>query len=263
MKIVVALAAALVVDASYITASASSAEVFKTATLLKTLSVNSLITGEMGVGKKSLAQYILPDAAVIDASNLDELLTTLQSVNQVIITNLENSPNINKVLDSVNSNNIRIVATAKSSYYQESIDKFFSIKFDIPPLAQREEDVKELIEKFTKEASNIFSIDYDFNIESFTPDLSQNANSLRRQVMISYLLQDIKESELISIIESYLVDKLGSNNDYKNFLHLYEVPLIKAGLYRFKSQLQLSDKLGLNRNTLRKKIADNEKYMKD
>jgi len=259
--VVVELVAALVVDASYITASASSAEAFKTATLLKTLSVNSLITGEIGVGKKSLAQYILPDAALIDASNLDELLTTLQSVNQVIITNLENSPNINKVLDFVNENNIRVIATAKSSYYHETIDKIFSIKFDIPPLSQREEDIEELIQKFTKEASNIFSINYDFNLESFTPDLSQNANSLRRQVMISYLLQDIKESELIGIIEAYLVDKLGSNNDYKSFLHLYEVPLIKAGLHRFKSQLQLSDKLGLNRNTLRKKIADNEQYL--
>jgi len=107
----------------------------------------------------------------------------------------------------------------------------------------------------------MFSINYDFNLESFTPDLSQNVNSLRRQVMISYLLQDIKESELIGIIEAYLVDKLGSNNDYKSFLHLYEVPLIKAGLHRFKSQLQLSDKLGLNRNTLRKKIVDNKQYL--
>ena len=250
-------------DANYITASASSAEAFKTATLLKTLNVNSLITGEVGVGKKSLAQYILPDAAIIDASNLDELLTTLQSVSQVIITNLENSPNINKILNLVDSKNIRVVATAKSSYYHEIIDKLFSIKFDIPPLQQRKEDIKELIQKFTKEASHMFSINYDFNLDSFTPDLSQNANSLRRQVMISYLLQDIKESELIGIIEAYLVDKLGSNNDYKDFLHIYEVPLIKAGLHRFKSQLQLSDKLGLNRNTLRKKIADNEKYMKD
>lgn len=261
MKIVVVLAMALVVDASFITASASSAEAFKTATLLKTLSVNSLITGEVGVGKKSLAQYILPDAVLIDASNLDELLTTLKSVNQVIIANLENSPNINKVLDFLSENNIRVIATAKSSYYHEQIDKIFSIKFDIPPLSKREEDIEELIQKFTKEASHMFSINYDFNLESFTPDLSQNVNSLRRQVMISYLLQDIKESELIGIIEAYLVDKLGSNNDYKSFLHIYEAPLIKAGLHRFKSQLQLSDKLGLNRNTLRKKIVDNKQYL--
>lgn len=253
--------AMLVVDASYITASASSAQAFKTATLLKTLSVNSLITGEVGVGKKSLAQYILPDAPTIDASDFEELLTTLESVNKIVITNLENSPNIKKVFDIVIQNNIRVIATAKSSYYNEAADKLFSIKFDIPPLCQRLEDVELLVEKFTKEASKLFQTNEDFNIKNFEPDLSKNSNSLRRQVMINYLLQDIKDIELIDILQNYFVDKLGSNSDYKNFLYLYEVPLIKAGLGRFKSQLQLSDKLGLNRNTLRKKIADNKEYL--
>jgi DNA-binding NtrC family response regulator len=259
IKIVVV---ALVVRTSYVTASASSAEAFKTATLLKTLSVNSLITGEAGVGKKSLASYILPDAVMLDASNYDELLTTLESVNKIIITNLENSPNIKKVLDIVSSKNIRVIATAKSSYYNEVADNLFSIKFDIPPLSQRLEDVEELVEKFTKEASLLFSTNEEFNMKNFKPDLSQNSNSLRRQVMISYLLQDIKDSELMDIMQNYLTDRLGSNSDYKNFLHLYEAPLIKAGLNRFKSQLQLADKLGLNRNTLRKKIADNSEYLK-
>lgn len=251
----------LVVDANYITQSASSAEAFKTATLLKTLSVNSLITGEKGVGKKSLAQYILPNAIVLDAFHMEELLTTLESVNEIIITNLENSPNIKTILDIISSKNIRVIATAKSSYHNELVEKLFSIKFDIPPLSQRQEDVSELIQKFTKEASNLFCTNEEFNLENFEPDLSKNAISLRRQVMLSYLLQDIQEKELMDIIESYILDKLGSNNDYKNFLHLYEAPLIKAGLSKFKSQLQLSDKLGLNRNTLRKKISDNEKYL--
>ena len=251
----------VVVDTSYITASASSAEAFKTATLLKTLSVNSLITGEAGVGKKSLAHYILPDAPILDASNLDELLTTLESVTEIIITNLENSPNIKKVLDIVTLNNIRVIATAKSSYYNEVVDSVFSIKFDIPPLSQRLEDVQLLVQKFTKEASLLFSTNEEFNMKNFIPDLSQNSNSLRRQVMISYLLQDINDIELMDIMQNFLVDRLGSNSDYKNFLHLYEAPLIKAGLQRFKSQLQLADKLGLNRNTLRKKIADNKEYL--
>lgn len=79
--------------------------------------------------------------------------------------------------------------------------------------------------------------------------------------MINYLLQDINDLELMDIMQNYLSSKLGSNNDYKNFLHLYEVPLIKAGLQKYKSQLQLSDKLGLNRNTLRKKITDNKHYL--
>ena len=63
-------------------------------------------------------------------------------------------------------------------------------------------------------------------------------------------------------MENYLYNKLGSNSDYRENLYLYEVPLIKSGLKKFKSQLQLSDKLGLNRNTLRKKIADNKQYIK-
>lgn len=247
--------------ASFITASDASKEAFKTATLLKTLTVSSLITGELGVGKKNLAKYILPDAPIIDASDFDELLTTLESSREIIITNLENSPNIKRVIEIAEKHSVRVVATAKSSFIDENIDDFFSVKFDIPPLSKRAEDVDSLVEEFTKEASALFGSDEEFNIKNFKPDLSQNSNSLRRQVMINYLLQDIKDTELMEIMQNYLSDKLGSNSDYKKFLYLYEAPLIKAGLYKFKSQLQLSDRLGLNRNTLRKKIADNKDYL--
>ena len=258
----VAVLVAMAVDVTnFITLSDASSEAFKTATLLKTLNVNSLITGEVGVGKKSLAKYILPDAPVLDASNFDELLTALESSNEIIILNLENSPNIKRVTDSININNNRVIATAKNSYQNNYVDELFSVKFNIPPLSERLEDVQPLVEKFTKEASLLFGSDEEFNIKNFKPDLSKNANSLRRQVMVNYLLQDIKDDELMDIIENYLFGKLGSSSDYRKFLYLYEVPLIKAGLSKFKSQLQLSDKLGLNRNTLRKKIADNKDYL--
>ena len=137
----------------------------------------------------------------------------------------------------------------------------FSVKFNIPPLSNREEDVYSLIDKFTYEAFLLFGTCENFNIKNFKPDLSQNANSLKRQVMIYSLLQDINDIELMGIIENYLYNKLGSNSDYRKFLYLYEVPLVRAGLDKFKSQLQLADKLGLNRNTLRKKIADNSEYL--
>lgn len=221
---------------NFITASDSSNQAFKTATLLKTLNVNSLISGESGVGKKSLARYILPDASVIEASDFDELLNTLESVNEIIIVNLENSPNIKRIVNAINSNSVRVVATAKSSFSNEFIDEIFSVKFDIPPLRDRLEDVEELVKMYIDEASSLFCSNIKFNTENFTPDLSQNSNSLKRQVMIQSLLQDIKDVELMNIIENYLVDKLGSQSDYRNFLHLYEVPLIKAGLTRFKSQ---------------------------
>ena len=261
MVVVVPVVAAVVDATNFITASDASREAFKTATLLKTLSVNSLITGEVGVGKKSLACYILPDAPILDASEFDEILTTLESSREIIIINLENSPNITRIIDIINTKNVRVVATAKSLFYYEHIDEIFSIKFDIPPLSQRPEDVQALKQEFAREASLLFGSNAKFTVENFKPDLSANAKSLKRQVMINYLLQDINDIELMDIIENYLSDKIGFNNDYRNFLYLYEVPLIRSGLNKFKSQLQLADKLGLNRNTLRKKIADNKKYL--
>lgn len=255
------LAAVVVATSSFVTACDASKEAFKTATLLKTLTINALITGELGVGKKSLASYILPDAPVLDASKFDELVVTLESSSEIIIINLEKSPNIKRIFDIISANNIRVIATAKSLFYNKEIDDFFSVKFNIPPLKDRQEDVKLLVERFISEASALFGSGKEFNIKNFIPDLSKNSNSLRRQVTIDFLLQDIKDTELMNIIENYLSDKLGSTSDYKNFLYLYEVPLIRAGITKFKSQLKLSDKLGLNRNTLRKKISDNQQYL--
>ena len=258
----VVLRAAAVVDAtSFVTASNASSEAFKTATLLKTLSVNALIVGENGVGKKSLASFILSGASLIDASNFDELLLALESVNEIIITNIDNSPNITRLINAINEKAPRVIATSKEAFINEDIDELFGVKFDIPPLSERLEDVEPLVQKFIKEASLLFGGDEKFNIENFKADLSHNSDSLRRQVMINYLLQDVNDSELMSIMENYLYSKLGTNSDYRNLIYLYETPLIRAGLKKFKSQLQLSDKLGLNRNTLRKKIADNKKYL--
>jgi len=251
----------VVVVTNFITASEASSQAFKTATLLKTLTVNALIMGEVGVGKKCLASFILPDASIEDASNFDELLVTLESCSEIIITNIENSPNIKRLIQAIKDNNVRVIATSKQSFSNEFIDEMFSVKFDIPSLVDRNEDVNLLIEMFEKEASVLFGGEQTLNRKNFKADLTQNAKSLKRQVMINYLLQDIKDNELMGIIENYLEDKLGSNSDYRNFLYLYEVPLIKSGLKKFKSQLQLSDRLGLNRNTLRKKIADNKEYL--
>ena len=244
-----------------ITASDASKKAFTTATLLKTLSVSALIIGESGVGKKSLASFILPDASLIDASNFKELLLILESETQIIITNIDDSPNLKVLIETIVAKNVRVIATSKHALNDKYIDELFSVKFDILPLRERTEDVAALIEKFSSEALVLFGGANSFDAYSFKPDLSENANSLRRQVMINYLLQDIKDSELMEIIQNYISSKLGSNSDYKKFLYLYEVPLIRAGLKKFKSQLQLSDKLGLNRNTLRKKIADNKIYL--
>ena len=248
---------------SFITASEASYQAKKTATLLKTLTVNALIMGESGVGKKSLASYILPDASIVDASNFDDLLVTLESCNEIIITNFENSPNIKRMVDIINENSIRVIATSKNSFTNELLDDLFSIKLDIPPLKDRLEDVELLCELFVSEASRLFGGENKFDLENFTPDLSRNSNSLKRQIMSNYLMQDMNDIELMNIIENYLYSRMGSISDYRKFLYLYEAPIINAGLNRYKSQLQLSERMGLNRNTLRKKIAENKKYLKE
>ncbi len=261
MDVVELVAAAAVDVTNFITDSDASSKAFKTASLLKTLTVNALIMGEEGVGKRSLASYILPDASVMDASNFEELLLALESANEIIITNIDTSPNLSRLMNAISMRSLRVIATAKQPFNSELLDELFSVKFDIPPLSERAEDIAPLVKKFALEASTLFGGSDRFDTKKFKPDLSENASSLRRQVMISYLLQDIKDTELMDIVENYLAPKLGSNSDYRNFLYLYETPLIRAGLKKFKSQLQLSDRLGLNRNTLRKKIADNKEHL--
>ena len=67
------------VDATRLVSNSSASQkALKTATLLKSLSVNALIIGESGVGKQSLASFILPEASVVVASNFKELLSVLE-----------------------------------------------------------------------------------------------------------------------------------------------------------------------------------------
>jgi predicted GTPase len=101
MVVVVQVAAAVVDVTNFITASKASSEAFKTATLLKTLTVNALIMGEVGVGKSTLASYILPDAPIVDASNFEELFATLESTHSIIITNIDTSPNLKLLSDKI------------------------------------------------------------------------------------------------------------------------------------------------------------------
>ncbi len=248
---------------NFICASNASLEALKTANLLKSLPINAFIFGQNGTGKKRLAKYILPDAPVVDASLYDELEGTLSSHKTVIISNFDKIPNYDNFKVLLDKYEVRIMALATSVFNADVIERFFGIKVSLPPLSERLEDVTALSEYFLNEAKETLRVYNDVKIDLNEIDLSQNAHSIRRHVYMQVQLQDIDEKELMYIMQKFLVQRLGGNNDYRNFLYLFEAPLINAGLEKFKTQLQLSDKLGLNRNTLRKKIAENKEYLKD
>jgi DNA-binding protein Fis len=67
----------------------------------------------------------------------------------------------------------------------------------------------------------------------------------------------MESEDIEEILYYYLLKHLKGNDAYRENLRLYEKPLIKAGLEKFGSQLKLSEILGINRNTLRKKIHEN------
>ncbi len=250
------------VDATkFVTESSASKEAFKTATLLRSLKVNALLRGETGVGKKTLARYILPSAPVVSGKNYDELLSVLRSESELIVTDIDSVANIKVIVEEAQKHSTRIVATASANFQNDVVSDFFAVSFTIPPLAERKEDADALSRIFLEEIEHILGEKTQVELSTLEMDLSKNAISLKRQLLVLSIFQDIDDSDIMQLLYQHLYARLGSGDDYKKFLYLYEAPLIKAGLKRFKSQLQLSEKLGLNRNTLRKKISQNKEYI--
>ena len=242
---------------NFIAKSRASLEALKSANLLKSLKINAIILGDLGVGKLTLAKFILPDAVIIDASNSKEFLTVLDGLDRVIIKNFTKITNFAKVKSIIEKNGTRVIATSSKSSLDSLMDDFFSLKITIPPLEFRQEDILPLAHKFLKEVSTIFGKhDLDISFENFDFDLSQNCYSLRRSIYLKYLINTFEEDDVMKIMEEFLYKKLGGRNDYRDNLHLFDVPIIRSGFKKFNSQLSMSEKLGLNRNTLRKKILD-------
>ena len=99
-------------------------------------------------------------------------------------------------------------------------------------------------------------ISSDCHIDKTQLDLSENIKSLKASLYRQLVTADLGQEELEHLIYTYLYPKLEGNNAYRDHIGLFERPLIRAGLEKYRSQLKLSNILGLNRNTLRKKIHE-------
>lgn len=249
----------------FIAKSKNSKEILNSAQLLQSVEINALISGQAGVGKKSLAKYILPEAKIYKAKSLqDDISDNIISLSNesIIIDKIENITNIDLIINWINENNIRVIATTLKEDLNSKLQELFSITIELPTLKQREEDVKYLISKFSKEASETLDLK-EVSSSKLMINLSNNAHSLRKSIYFSYLFETIGEDEILMFMENYLFTNLQGENSYKDFIYLFEVPLLKAAKKRYKSQVQMAKHLGLNRITLRKKIDIHKDFLDD
>jgi len=235
----------------FLSNSAQINNIIKGLTISKSLFVSVMIIGEPHTGKKSLVKMLFPNSKFIDANNEEEMLKALDSYDEVIIYNFEAIVNP----EMLNFENKRVIAIANKITNSSAIENKFAFIYHIPPLREREEDIKLLSDYFGKSIKKEFSLD-DIEIDYRDIDLSENIKSLKASIYKKLIINNLAQKDIENLLYDYLYKKIDGNNAYREYLPLFEKPLIEAGLAKFKSQLRLSTVLGLNRNTLRKKIYE-------
>jgi DNA-binding NtrC family response regulator len=238
---------------TFYTQSSEVQQIMQGLNLTRTLFVSSIIIGEPHTGKKSLLRHLFPDVAVVSGKDHEALERMLDASEELIITDFEKVSN----KENLNFDNKRIIATANYVGNQKTIDTLFAFIYTMPSLKDRTKDLQHLKTQFLEEACHTLMLDANtFSPDAIPSDLSQNSKSLKRSVFYHLMIQQMGQNEIERAIYHYLFEHLEGNNGYKEHLGLYEVPLIRAGLDKYGSQLKLSEILGINRNTLRKKIHE-------
>jgi len=219
----------------------------------KELHVSSILYGEPYTGKKSLIKKLYPNSVWIDGENLEEILNVLGNYTQVIINNFEKITNI----DVINFNNSNVIAIYNKKILNPHLEKKFAFIYRMPSLAERPEDIELFSNYYTQEARDIFTISKDVTLSLEDIDISENFKSLKSSIYKHLLLKQLSQEDLNYALENYFTKHYNGTNVYKELLELFERPLLKVGLQLYKSQLKLAKVLGINRNTLRKKINEN------
>jgi DNA-binding NtrC family response regulator len=238
---------------TFFTTSDKIQHIIKSFNLTKTLFVSSVIIGEAHTGKKTLAKYLFPNAMFVSGKDQEGVEVAFERNNEVIITDFEKLTNPS----SLNFSNKRIIATANYLGNPEIIDDLFAFIYHFPSLYERPNDVNYLRDIFLKEAQSTLMIEnLKISSEEIPLNLTANSKSLKKSIYHHLTKHVMTIDDISEMLYNYLYTHFEGNDNYREHLGLYEKPLIKAGLKKYGSQLQLAAALGINRNTLRKKIHD-------
>ena len=241
----------------FVSFSPSSKECLRTALLSKDLPVNTLLIGEKAVGKSELAKLISPKAPTYFLTELEEKLISgeldLEALSEIVILDINKSSSCKYLIEQFEQKSIKIIATTTT--LNQTLEEKFLVKVNIPPLRDRVEDVEFLTNNYINEAKRLFLIDKEF--ENIDIDLSSNAISLKKSIFRTVLFDSLTKSDVMHILEEFLLKEFEKESAYKELLPIFEIPLLKAGEKAFKSQLQMAKNFDINRNTLRKKLQEN------
>jgi DNA-binding protein Fis len=220
--------------------------------LTHTLYVSSILTGPPATGKRTLIRRLFPTIPEVDGRDIDTLKNALDRENELFITSFEAVANP----EQLDFQNKRILAVADREIPSRIADEKFAFIYRMPPLKERPEDIRAFTELFLGEAREIFGCAGEVEMGPERLDISENLRSLRASVYREVLQQSMRPEEIESALYHLFLRTLEGNNAYRENLGILERPLLKAGLKRYGSQLKLSEILGINRNTLRKKLHE-------
>ncbi len=228
--------------------------IIKGLTLSKSLMVSSIILGKPYTGKKSLVQSIYPGAVYVDGNNHEEIIDALAKYDEIVIYGFEaiSDPSM---YDFANK---RVVAISDATRSTAHIEDKFAFIYHMPPLEDRPEDIELLCKYFVEQIKEELMISSEVTIDHRSLDISDNVKSLKASIYRQMVTSDMDMDAIEEIIYNYLKKNIGGNNAYRDNIGILERPLIRAGLEKYGSQLKLSAVLGINRNTLRKKIHEHD-----
>ncbi|GAX86925.1 conserved hypothetical protein [Lebetimonas natsushimae] len=200
------------------------------ASMARELNLNVYIWGERGVGKTTLARYIAPNA----------IINKINPNHPCIIENFDENliPNTNFPI---------MVATGSKPLNRSVFRKYFEIEIELKPLKEHPEDIEFFIEYFTKKAKEELKINKNIIIKN--PDISENLNSLKRQIYKEMLKPN--KNEIYEILKEILKNE---HSTYEEEINLFEKNLFTAMKEKYRSKLKISEKLKINRVTLTKKM---------